>query len=243
MKRFPILIAVLIVGVLAVSCGSTPSEPLTTDDLSRTCRDLRFEGAADEELPLVPIPEDVEQILSAEIDRIGADAVATDVVQWFLVSRTEDEIAIAHKRSNGDADSYTQGHLRRTDDGWRGGSWGPCEVRFAAQDRALLRWGLDDGASVGADSSVISVVAGEIYCAASPDLQVEEIEPVVIATDARVTVVLTAPLSEDPNETSCRRGNPYFLELDLGEPLGDRSLHDGADPVVGSQRHPVAPSS
>lgn len=243
MNRFPILTAVLAVGVLAASCGSTPSEPLAADDLHRTCRDLRFDGSADDELLLAPIPEDVKQILDVEIDRIGADSVATDVVQWFLVSRTEDEITIAHKRPNGDADSYTQGHLHRTDDGWRGGGWGPCEVRFAANDRSLLRWGLDDEGSLGPDSSVISVVAGEINCAASPDLRVEEIEPVVIATDTRVTVVLTAPLSDDPDETSCRVGNPYFLDVDLGDPLGDRSLHDGADPVVGSQRHPVMPSS
>ena len=219
--------------------SSRPSpEFVTASDLFRTCGNLHFDGPVDEDLRLVPIPNDVKQILDAEIERIGADAVGTDVVQWFLVSRADGRISIAHKRPNGDADSYTEGHLRLTDEGWRGGGWGPCEVRFSAENRQSLRWTLD--APLDTNDSVISVLAQQNWCGSEPPLEISSIKPVIVSTPERITVLLVAPVPppSESDHLTCRLPESHVIDVDLTEPLGDRKLHDGGTPAIGSQRYP-----
>lgn len=233
---------------LAVSCAlfsactsAPPPEDISAADLFRHCGNLRFDGPLDEDLVLEPIPDDAKQILDEEIERIGAEDVAPDIVQWFVVSRTEEGISIAHKRPNGDADSYTEGHLRLTDEGWRGGGWGPCEVRFGADDRQSLRWTRET--IVDPNNSVISVLATEQSCASDPPLETSNIQPLLVSTSDRVTIVLVAPLPSDTDEGSpCVEGQPQSIEIDLGEPLGDRELHDGGSRSIGSMRHPTSSS-
>jgi hypothetical protein len=228
---------------LAVSCAlfsacasAPPPEAISAADLFRNCRNLRFDGPVDEDLVLEPIPDDVKQSLDEEIERIGAEDIGTDVVQWFLVSRTGEEISIGHKRPNGDADSYTEGHLRLTDQGWRGGGWGPCEVRFGADERQSLRWTLET--TVDPNDPVISLLATEQSCGSDPPLETYSIQPLLVSTSERMTIVLVARLPSDPDEGSCREAQPQWIEIDLGEPLGDRELHDGGARSIGSQRYP-----
>lgn len=236
-----------LISALALCCALTSActsaaapEAVSAGDLFRTCGNLRLDGPADEDLALEPIPDDVKQILDEEIDRIGAQALGTDAVQWFLVSRTNEQISIAHKRPNGDADSYTEGYLRLTDEGWRGGGWGPCEVRFGAHERQSLAWTLET--TVDPNNPVIRVLAVEQGCESDPPLEASDIQPLHVSTAERVTVLLVAPLpaeSDGDSADGCREARPQSVEVDLGEPLGDRELHDGGARTIGSQRYPA----
>lgn len=156
--------------------------------------------------------------------------------------------------------------FRLRDDGrWEMLGAGECALRFVAEGRTTLSWQIDDSAPPKADTQVVRALVSE-QCASVELLLLQP--PIVRLTDDVVLIVFTASqpagLNADPtlaraarSRTAsapgsgaalggplfdhCAQGPPVPVEVDLGEPLGDRLLVDGATWPARDARQPAQP--
>lgn len=182
---------------------------------------------------------------------------------WWLTYRSATEAEFL--AING-PDLFDYFRFRLRDDGtWELRGAGDCALRFVAEGRSTLSWRIDESAPPDADTRIVRVLVSEQY--GSVDLLTLQ-PPIIRLTDEVVLIVFTANqpaglnadptlaraarsrtasardpgrLSEVPLFDHCSQGPPVPVEVDLGEPLGERRLVDGATWPARDARQPVEP--
>lgn len=122
---------------------------------------------------------------------------------------------------------YADATFGRENDRWVPQSWGQCRIEVNSADWGNAAFGLDPDVEPDPASSTISVVAWERACASGRAPEGRGVQAVVMDADEQTVavVILVEPVHGD---AECP-GNPSFsFEVDLGEPLGERTVLDAS---------------
>jgi hypothetical protein len=164
-----------------------------------------------------------------------SSGVSSDDQAWkVLVAEPPDDptmLFIAVGRWTADSgpagDTSPYARLQRDGDRWRATGWGTCNLEPALDDGsswADLARAEPRGAT--ADSTAVDVEVSERECTSARDPSAYLREPYVVETETSVTLYWT---TDSPSGNQDCPGNPAVTRtVQLGSPLGDRSLYDGS---------------
>ncbi len=104
---------------------------------------------------------------------------------------------------------------------------GQCDIQPMFEDVGRAHWELAPGEMVSTSSQTFKVLVTELECASGTSPE-GRIAPAAMLRyeDSEVVVFGVEPL---PGPQTCEPGPPAEVILDLGEPLGERQLLDGAE--------------
>lgn len=111
--------------------------------------------------------------------------------------------------------------------GWKVAGWGDCRPRvFLAPGLGAAEWTLDpDQPKPDPATQVITVLVTELSCNSGKPADGRIVGPQVIAT--RESVLVFFAVRPRPGAQDCPSNPSTRLKVDLGEPLGSRTLLDG----------------
>ena len=224
-----------IIALLAVAgCGddSTPTttgdEPASADSksqLSASCGEVEFDT-----IPADPSGFESADALWVEIDlsEVGMEAEFFDLYDWSIVTQTDQELVLfgSPLEPTADGPQYASASFDREAERWTPHSWGQCRIELTAPGFGPARFILDPDHQPDPAASTLAVLATEMACTSGEAPKGRDVKSVVVAQDDdSVSVVV---LVEPPTGDQDCQGNPSFpLEVDLGSPLGDRTVFDG----------------
>jgi hypothetical protein len=152
-----------------------------------------------------------------------------DPYTWFLADQTASErVLFGEPTEPGAGDPpYAYAALELRDEQWAPRGWGQCRIELAADGWGNARFRLDPAVRPDPQSRTVSVLATEMACAAGQAPQGREVRAVVLdETEEVVSIVI---LVEPPTGYQSCPGNPSFeVQVDLGSPLGDRTILDAS---------------
>ena len=160
---------------------------------------------------------------------------------WWLVSRDASSAEyIAPRPVVGDDPPFAHASVEVKDGAWRIAGWGDCRPEIVLDGRNVATWvaGSTPCRRQDRPRPTITAFVTERTCTGGQPMGARLQPPRITRTDDSVLVVFAAvPLEGDAFDC---QGNPSTrVTFDLGEPLGDRRLLDGAFfPAV----EPVAPA-
>ncbi len=227
----------------ATTTSTTSTAPVTTDEPVTTA------GDAD---PIVGCPsgptfplsalDDVPPVTDAEP---GVEAAMQDFLaneegsfwpqdDWRVLHETSERVLVVHVGDRSTAADTGLSFMTLEADGdewrWAGASSGAeCPLQFQLADGlGVVEWELDPAYPTPApDDTVLHVLATERGCAGGQAMGDRLNEPVVLGDDSQVGITLSVVPLEGYQDCP---GNPQTeLEVDLGEPLGDRRIVDGRE--------------
>lgn len=239
--------ALLAMTVLAAACagggpstrtggaGGDPSEPA----VFASCGGVRFPDLPPDTSAFEPFA------LWDDLDLSDLDGEAPffeEFVQrysWFVTDRSsstrmlfgEPTEPIDGKSLHGDplvGDSrYAYAYLELRDGRWAPRGWGDCRIELEADGWGNARFSLDPTVRPDPRSGTLSVLATEMACASGRPPQGREVRAVVLdETDEAVSIViLVEPPTGDQN---CQGNPPFELQVDIGSPLGERTILDAS---------------
>ena len=180
------------------------------------------------------------EALRAAIADIGPDIDFLPAAGWWLVSRDASSAQyLAPRPVVGDDPPFAHASVEVMDGAWRIAGWGDCRPEVLLEGRNVATWVLDDTLPPpGPATTEVTAFVTERTCTGGQPMGARLQPPRITRTDDSVLVVFAAvPLEGDAFDC---QGNPSTkVTFDLGEPLGDRQLLDGAFfPAV----EPVAPA-
>lgn len=257
MRRFTTVLSIALSSVLvlaAAACGDdadttttgTTAAPTTTTTAAAAITN------ADADDPLVSCPTGPAFPLSAVDDVAPVEEAPDGVVDamrsflddeegafwpqegWRILHETEDHLLLVQVGDGSTAASTGLSFMSiaATDDGWAwdgASSRGDCPLRFQLADGlGVVEWELDPAhPEPGPTDTSVQVLATERACASAQPMDDRLNDPVVLADASQVSITFSViPLDGDQE---CP-GNPATaVEVDLGEPLGERRLVDGRD--------------
>ena len=206
--------------------SSTTAGP-DTPPLRAHCGPVEIPVAAEPELPAEPLDADAVSALDGMVEFAGAEAGFLDGYEWFIADRSGELLTLfgtAAQPQPPDVPAYGYASFKRTDGVWVPSGWGQCRIEVEAVGFGNAAWILD--AEPDSQSGELQVQINERACASGQPPVGREVVPVVTATDTNVTITV---LVESVRGDATCPSNPWFLSvIDLGEPLGDRSLLDGS---------------
>jgi hypothetical protein len=174
---------------------------------------------------------------------------------WWLIGRSETEAEFASRNPHGAFD-YVRVELR--DGAWNIHSWGGCGPRLRVEGVSTAFWHLDPSVPLpGPQTRVVRAVVTE-HCVPEPLVgRLEDpiirmtADIVLVAFTARPPAGLNAALPQRRSATLSRTSRALHdicmghsfatVDVDLGEPLGDRLLLDGSFWPGRDARQPVEP--
>jgi hypothetical protein len=207
--------------------ATTTTVPPQAGALVANCGAAEIPVGASPVLPDQPLDAEALEALDSMRVAVGAEGGIIDAYDWAVADRTEETLILFGTSVNPvppGAPPYADILFRMEGGEWVPAGWGQCNIIVAAPDFGNASWVLDLEPDPG--STELFVQANERDCASGQPPVGREVLPVVIAGDDRVTItVLVEPVQGGANCPS----NPWFpLVIDLGEPLGDRTLFDGS---------------
>lgn len=249
MHRFAAVLSVL---VLAAGCGDDADTDTTSTTAAPTTTSAAAITNADVDDPLVSCPTGPAFPLSA-VDNVAPVEEAPDGVvdamrsflddeegafwpqeDWRILHETAERLLLVQVGDGSTAASTGLSFMSiaATDDGWAwdgASSGGDCPLRFQLADGlGIVEWELDPAhpEPESTDTSV-HVLATERACASSQPMNDRLNDPVVLADASQVSITFSVIPLEGLQDCP---GNPATaVEVDLGEPLGERRLVDGLD--------------
>jgi len=153
---------------------------------------------------------------------------------WRVLHETDERVLVVHvgDRSTA-ADTGLSFMTLEADAGewrWAGASSGAeCPLQFQLDDGlGVVEWELDPSYPTPApDDTVLHLMATERGCASGQPMGDRLNQPVVLGDDSQMSITLSVVPLEGDRECP---GNPAAaVDVDLGEPLGDRRLVDGRE--------------
>jgi len=227
----------------STSTSTTSTAPVTGDDPAPTG------GDAD---PIVGCPSGPTFPLSA-LDDVppvveatpGVEAAMQDFLAneegtfwpqdgWRVLHETDERVLVVHVGDRSTAADTGLSFMTLEADGgewrWAGASSGAeCPLQFQLDDGlGIVEWELDpDHPTPAPDDTVLHLLATERGCASGQPMGDRLNEPVVLGDDSQVGITLSVVPLEGDRECP---GNPAVaVDVDLGEPLGDRRVVDGRE--------------
>lgn len=152
-----------------------------------------------------------------------------DPYTWFLADQSASERVLFGEPTEPRAEDppYAYAALELRDGQWAPRGWGGCRIELAAAGWGNARFRLDPAVRPDPQSPTVSVLATEVACAGGQAPQGRQVRAVVLdETDEVVSIVI---LVEPPRGYQTCPGNPSFeFQVDLGSPLGDRTILDAS---------------
>jgi hypothetical protein len=238
----PVLTVVAACGVAeSVTTETVPSASPSVDvvDGDITVADFRASCSG---LDLGPAPADYSHFPPVEptayvFDLVGFDADFThwfDEYDWFVAEETDETLTLFGTRREsgvtqpGRWKNFAAAWFNRGEAAvWKINGATDCDIELSTLGWGVGRFVLDPEQQPDPASSTISVRAWELACANGQLPIGRDVRSVVLDADVRSVsiVVLIDPLE---GGADCP-GNPGFpLDVDLGEPLGDRTVLDAS---------------
>jgi hypothetical protein len=212
-----------------VGCPSGPTFPLS---------------ALDDVPPIAAAADGVEAAMRTFLD--NEEGAFWPQEGWRVLHETPERVLVVHvgDRSNAADAGLSFMTIEADGDDWRwaGSSGGAdCPLQFQLDEGlGIVEWELDpDHPEPGPDVTVVHVLATERDCASGQPMDDRLNDPVVLADESQVSITFSvAPLT---GEADCPDNPATAVEVDLGEPLGDRRLVDGRD--VGIELEDLLPTN
>lgn len=175
--------------------------------------------------------------LDGETDNAGYDVASLPRDGWRVIERTDDRVDYAAEDPLTD-DGYVAIVVERSGQDWRVVAWGGCRPTRVLDGRSVAGWQLPETATVGAETTSFTALVTEVGCTSGADPTDRLGPPEVVVDQDTVTITLSAdPLQGDA--FACPGVPAVPVRVDLGEPLGDRTLRDGSRHPPGDPTQPL----
>jgi hypothetical protein len=146
--------------------------------------------------------------------------------RWLVAKRSDAELFLFGEALEPGMDPpFGAAHFRREGDRWVPDSWGQCRIEVTAPGWGTARFTLEGRPDAAA--TVITLDATETACASGRLPAGREVRAIVTGTTDETVSILV--LVEPPTGSQDCQGNPSFaVEVELPEPLGDRTVVDAS---------------
>jgi hypothetical protein len=220
----------------ASGAGGEPSEAA----VFASCGGVRFPDLPPDTSSFVPFASWSE----VDLANIGGEASFfeefVDPYKWFLADQSASDRVLFGEPTEPPAGDppYAYAALELRDGHWAPREWGQCRIELGADGWGNARFRLDPAVHPDPQSLTVSVLATEMACAGGQAPKGRQVRAVVLdETDEVVSIVI---LVESPTGYQTCPGNPSFeFQVDLGSPLGDRTILDAsAYPPLERERSP-----
>jgi hypothetical protein len=240
--------ALLLVIVALVGCAPGTTGPTDAPPAALVLGDVRFSCDG----PPGFLPALLDQPATAETeDHPSAIALRTARADngqafeplppsgYWLVSRDE-RIAEYLARPVGAPDrEFASATVEKKDGVWKLVGWGNCHPAIVLDGLSRATWTLEAGADApAAEATSVTALVTESVCTGGQPMGARLLPPAITYGEDSVLIVFAArPLVFDEGVLVTCPGNPASrVEVQLGEPLGERQLLDGgvfppAEPV------------
>lgn len=166
--------------------------------------------------------------LRAALDQFGPEFPGSEALTWRLVGQTE-VAALFLATTPEQSPAWQMVQISRDPDGWHPAGMGGCQLFVAAPDGfGLATWALDpDAPSPTSDTTDLQVLVWERACSSGSSAEGRMSDPeIAYESDAVVITIWVRPREEGAQTCPLPPGTPATVSL--SEPLGDRTLFDGA---------------
>lgn len=142
--------------------------------------------------------------------------------EWVVIERDDQRMVLLGEGPNGYADVT----IERDGESWKAAGWGGCHFMTSTTLTGfeIATWVTDRDLAPDPQSSTLDVLVMERACANGEPPIGREIRPVVLSSEDTIEIVVL--IEEVKGGANCP-GNPWYATtVDIGEPIGDRTLVD-----------------
>jgi hypothetical protein len=198
------------------------------DQLMMACGQVVVPYADSPPIPGPLSPEAGEAL--AVLEGMGEAAWFVDNYEWGLWEESESELVLLGEARPGagleEALFADAVFAKSSEGGWRSQGWGQCHWWAEMVGWGPAEWILDPAYPLDESTTTLHLLATERACASGEAPQGRQVTTVVWAADSSLTVIV---LVEHLTGGALCPSNPQFpVTVDLGHPLGDLTLLDGA---------------
>lgn len=224
-----VLVAIVAVGVSA--CGdaarNTQAVPPSEQSLMTSCGPVDIPGPDLLAFPREPLSAENQAALDSVLELGELETVIFAEVEWSLVSASRNELTFIGRGEEGH--SYMK--LARSGGEWRYTQAGTCSLTATAKGWSSVLWVLDPDVAPDSSSSELSILIVERECNSGQPPVGRDVETLVVPSPSQLRIhVFLEPRRTDLGFDQTCLSNPWYpVVIDLGEPLGDRTLLDGME--------------
>ena len=226
-----LMVGAVVLAVLA-ACASGEAEQAPEPDpvppLQAACGSVGLPMADPPILPDEPLDADADAAMD-ELFQVGADPAVLAPYEWFIAERTDERLLLLGRSRAavlpGDP-GLADASFTREEDHWKPDGAGQCRIEVSAPGFITAHWVVDPTVEPDPEADQLAIHLMENACAGGEIPEDRQILPIVEADEERMTIrILVEPVE---GFATCP-GNPWYpMIVDLGEPLGERSLSDGS---------------
>jgi hypothetical protein len=204
-------------------------EAIELDQLGLQCGHATFAGLELDVDVLVPFTDDLDAYITPEAAvEFDTGSAWISSLTLYEVERSDARLVLFGVRpgSPSGAEPYFTASFKRQDGDWSPAGWGDCWLQVDAPGFGIGQLALDPADEPTAAATSLALLVTERACASGQVPEGREVQPIVTESDEtlKIVVLIEAPVGDQ----SCQ-GNPSFpLEVDLDQPLGDRTIIDVA---------------
>ncbi|MGH8912303.1 MAG: hypothetical protein ACRDVD_07300 [Acidimicrobiia bacterium] len=222
--------AVVLAALAACASGDAEQapEPDPVPPLQAACGSVGLPVADPPVLPDEPLDADADAAM-AELFQVGADPAVLGPYEWFIAERTDEGLwLLGRSRAAvrpGDP-AFADASFTREGSHWKPEGAGTCRIEVSAPGFSTAHWITNPTVELDTTSDRLAIQLVEAACAGGEPPEGRRIVPIVEADDEQVTIrILVEPVE---GFATCAGNSWYPMIVDLGEPLGERSLSDGS---------------
>ncbi len=203
----------------------SPPPPMAEDDLRFTCGSpLAFSAAA---LGTPGGAESADHPAAEALRGLLEDGLLPMRHGWQLIFLDGSGALFLLRARPDEGFAYYSAELALEDSTWAYVRSEQCDIQPMFEDVGRAHWELAPGETVRTSSQTFSVLVTELECASGTSPEGRIVPAAMLRYEDSVVVVFGVdPL---PGPQTCEPGPPAEVTLDLGEPLGERQLMDGAE--------------
>ncbi len=213
---------------------STPPEPTLASpkespELLAACGLVQFDAASIDTTSFDPFTGDIESLMGDEAtEEYEASREWWDALDWSEAESTQNSLLLFGQLNDPQDERPPFGFARfeRVGQDWEATGWGECRIVTSAEGFGVATFILDPDNPVDPAATTLQLLATERACASGMTPNERQILPVVVETAEAVEV--TVLVEEPGGPQSCPMSPPFFVTVELGSPLGDRVIRDGA---------------
>lgn len=230
------VLAVVVVALFLGGCASGQPEPSLEPGagegevpaLEAACGAVALPVVDPPVLPEEPLDEAAEAAL-ADLARVGAEVALIGRYEWFVAERGDQRLVLFGRpwaSTPPGAPGFADASFSRDGERWVPEGFGQCRIEVSAGGLGNAHWTVNPVIEPDRSSEELAIRMMERNCAGGQAPEGRQIIPVVEADAERVTItILVEPV---PGGSDCPSNPWHPVVVDLGEPLGDRALFDGA---------------
>ncbi len=203
----------------------SPPPPMAEDDLRFTCGSPLVFGAAALSAP--GGAESADHPAAEALRRLLQDGLLPMRHGWQLVVLDDTSALFLVRARPNEGFAYSSAELTLEDSIWTYVRSGQCDIQPIFEDVGRAQWELAPGETVSTSSQTFKVLVTELECASGTSPEGRVVPAAMLRYEDTLVVVFgVKPLT---GAQTCQPGPPAEVTLDLGEPLGERQLMDGAE--------------